>query len=193
MARHKQFNQDDALHKAMEVFWSRGYEAASIQDLVRHMGINRQSLYDTYGDKHALYLLALDRYREVEGRRLIELLERPGSVKKSLRQLFGEVVEKALGDREHRGCFMGNATSELAGHCKETASRTCSNMAMMEGAFYRALLRARQAGEIQGVSDPRAMARFFHCMLQGLVLMAKARQDRKALNDVVRVTLSVLD
>ena len=81
MARHKQFDQDEALLKAMEVFWSRGYEAASIQDLVRHMGINRQSLYDTYGDKHALYLLALERYSEVESRRLIDLLERNGSVK----------------------------------------------------------------------------------------------------------------
>jgi TetR/AcrR family transcriptional regulator, transcriptional repressor for nem operon len=193
MPRHKQFDQDQALHKAMEVFWSRGFEATSIQDLVAHMGINRQSLYDTFGDKHALYLLALDRYSEVEGRRLIELLEQPGSVKKSLRQLFGEVVEKALRDRERRGCFMGNATSELAGRCKETASRTCGNMATMEQAFYRALLRASQEGEIQGVRDSRALARFFYCMLQGLVLMAKARQDRKALNDVVKVTLSVLD
>jgi TetR/AcrR family transcriptional repressor of nem operon len=66
-------------------------------------------------------------------------------------------------------------------------------MAAIEGAFYDALLRAKQKGEIQGVLDPRALARFFHCMLQGLVLMGKARQDRKALNDVVRVTLSVLD
>lgn len=193
MPRHKQFDQDDALQKAMEVFWSRGFEATSIQDLVANMGINRQSLYDTYGDKHALYLLALDRYREVEGRRLIELLERPGSVKKSLRQLFGEVVEKSLSDRERRGCLMANATSELAGRCKATASRTRGNMATMEGAFYRALLRAKQEGEIEGVRDFRALARFFHCMLQGLVLMAKARQNRKALNDVVRVTLSVLD
>src|SRR6266852_1410049 len=98
MARPKEFDRDQALQKAMEVFWSRGYEAASIQDLVKHMGINRQSLYDTFGDKHALYLQALDRYREVEGRKLLELLERPGSVKKSLRQLFEGVVEGALCD-----------------------------------------------------------------------------------------------
>jgi TetR/AcrR family transcriptional repressor of nem operon len=193
MARHKEFDRDGALHKAMEVFWSRGYEAASIQDLVTRMGINRQSLYDTFGDKHALYLQALDRYRQVEGRRLIELLERPGSVKKNLRKLFAEVVEKALCDREHRGCFMGNATSELAGRCKETASRTCSNMTATEEAFYRALLRGAKEGEIRGVRDPRAAACFFYCMLQGLVMMAKARQDRKVLNDVVKVTLSVLD
>jgi TetR/AcrR family transcriptional regulator, transcriptional repressor for nem operon len=193
MARHKEFDREEALHRAMEVFWSRGYEAASLQELVERMGINRQSIYDTFGDKRALYLQALDRYRQVEGRRLVEVLERPGSVKKSLRQLFGEVVEKALCDGEHRGCFMGNATSELAGRCKETAAMTCSNMATMEEAFYRALLRGKREGEIKGLRDPRAVARFLHCMLQGLVLMAKVRQERKVLNDVVRVTLSVLD
>jgi TetR/AcrR family transcriptional repressor of nem operon len=193
MARHKEFDREEALQKAMEVFWTRGYGAASVQDLVRRMGINRQSLYDTYGDKHALYLQALDRYRQVEVRRLIELLDRPGSVKKNLRQAFAEVVEKALCDREHRGCFMGNATSELAGRCKATASRTRSNMAATEEAFYRALLRGTKEGEIKRVRDPRAAARFLYCVLQGLALMAKARQDRKVLSDVVKVTLSLLD
>src|SRR3984893_15939871 len=115
MARQKEFDREEALHKAMEVFWSRGYQAASIQDLVKHMGINRQSLYDTFGDKHALYLQALDRYHEVHGRKVSELLERPGSVKKALRQLFEGIVEGSLCEQERRGCFMGNAMSELAG------------------------------------------------------------------------------
>jgi TetR/AcrR family transcriptional repressor of nem operon len=193
MARHKEFDRDEALHKAMEVFWSRGYEAASIQDLVKHMGINRQSLYDTFGDKHALYLLALDRYGEVEARRVFELLEQPGSVKKSLRQLFEGVVEKALCDGPRRGCFMGNAMSELAGHCKETAARTRSNMAAAEESFYRVLLRGKKEGELKAVRHPRAVARFLFSSFQGLVLMAKATQDRKTLEDVVKVTLSVLD
>ena len=193
MARHKEFDRDETLHKAMEVFWSRGYEAASIQDLVKHMGINRQSLYDTFGDKHTLYLLALDRYREAEGRKMFELLEQPGPVKKSLRQLFEGTVEKALCDEERRGCFMGNATSELAGRCKETAARTRSNMASMEEALYRALRRGKKEGELKGVRDPRAVSRFLYSSLQGLVLMAKATQDRKTLDDVVKVTLSVLD
>jgi TetR/AcrR family transcriptional regulator, transcriptional repressor for nem operon len=193
MARQKEFDRDEVLQKAMEVFWSRGYEAASIQELVTHMRINRQSLYDTFGDKHALYLQALDRYRDVEGRKLIELLERPGSVKKSLRQLFERVVEEALCDGQRRGCFMGNAMSELAGHCKDTAARTCSNMEAAEGAFYRALLRGKKEGELKGVREPRAVARFLYSSLQGLALRAKATQDRKTLEDVVKVTLSVLD
>jgi TetR/AcrR family transcriptional regulator, transcriptional repressor for nem operon len=193
MARHKEFDRDQALHKAMEVFWSRGYEAASIQDLVGHMGINRQSLYDTFGDKHALYLQTLDLYREVETRKVFDLLERPGSVRKALRRLFAGVVEGSLCDGQRRGCFMGNAMSELAGRCKETAVRTCSNMAAVEGAFYRALLRGKKDGELKGVRDPRAVARFLYSSLQGLVLMAKATQDRQMLEDVVKITLSVLD
>ena len=193
MARHKEFDRDESLQKAMEVFWSRGYEAASIEDLVKHMGINRQSLYDTFGDKHRLYLLALDRYREVEGRRIFELLEQPGPVKESLRRLFKGVVERSLCDRERRGCFMGNATSELAGRCQETAARTCSNMAATEEVFYRTLLRGKREGELKGVRDLRAVARFLSSSLQGLALMAKATRDRKRLDDVVKVTLSVLD
>jgi TetR/AcrR family transcriptional regulator, transcriptional repressor for nem operon len=193
MARHKEFNRNEALRKAMEVFWSHGYEAASINNLVKHMGINRQSLYDTFGDKHTLYLEALDLYREVEGRKMFELLERPGSVKKSLRQLFQSVVEESLCDQARRGCFIGNAMSELAGRCPDTASKACGNMAAVEDALYRALLRGRKNGEITNGRDLRAVARFLYSSLQGLLLMAKATRDRKSLEDVVKVTLSVLD
>jgi TetR/AcrR family transcriptional regulator, transcriptional repressor for nem operon len=193
MARHKEFNRDEVLQEAMEVFWSRGYEATSIQDLVTRMGINRQSLYDTFGDKHSLYLEALDRYRAVEARKVLDLLEQPGSVRKTLRQLFEGVVESALCDGKRRGCFIGNATSELAGRCKATAARSCSNMTATEKAFYRALLRGKKSGEFTGVRDLRAVARFFYSSLQGLALMAKANRDRKTLEDVVKITLSVLN
>jgi TetR/AcrR family transcriptional regulator, transcriptional repressor for nem operon len=193
MARHKEFDRDEALQKAMEVFWTRGYEAASIQDLVANMGINRQSLYDTFGDKHALFLQALDRYQDVETRKLFDLLERPGSVKKSLQQLFATVVEGSVCDGARRGCLMGNAMSELAGRCKATAARTGRNMEAVEGAFYRALVRGKKNGELKGVRDTRAVARFLYSSFQGLVLMAKAKSDRKTLEDVVKVTLSVID
>lgn len=191
MARPKEFDRDQALHKAMEVFWARGYEAASVRDLVEHMGINRQSLYDTFGDKHALYLQALDRYREVETRKLFELLER-SSIKKALRELFAGVIEGSLCPGTRRGCFMGNAMSELAGRCEATAAKTSSNMAAVEDAFYRALLRGKKSGELKEVRDPRAVARFLCCTLQGLMLMAKATHDHEPLADVVKITLSVV-
>ena len=193
MARHKEFERDEALQKAMEVFWVRGYEATSMQNLVEHMGINRQSLYDTFGDKHSLYLEALDRYQEVESRKLFELLEKPGSVKKAFRQLFTGVIEGSVCDGQKRGCLMNNAMSELAGRCAATAEKTRRNIAAIEEAFYRALLRGKKEGELKGVREPRAMARFLYNSFQGLVLMSKATQDRKTLDDIVKVTLSVLD
>jgi len=193
MARHKEFDQDEALQKAMEVFWARGYEASSMQDLVEHMGINRQSLYDTFSDKHSLFLKALDRYQAVETRKLITFMERPGSVKKAFRQLFTGVIEGSFTNGQQRGCLMNNSMSELAGRCKATAEKTLRNMRTIEDAFYQALLRAKKEGELRGVRDPRAAARFLHNSFQGLVLTAKANQDRKTLEDVVKVTLSVLD
>jgi TetR/AcrR family transcriptional repressor of nem operon len=193
MARQKEFNRDEVLHKAMEVFWTRGYEGASIQDLVKHMGINRQSIYDTFGDKHSLFLQSLDRYREIESRKVFAVLERRGSVKKNLRQLFEEVVARALSAEGRRGCFVGNSMSELAGRCKATADQTCSSVASAEKTLRRALERGREQGELSRVRDTRAVARFLYCNLQGLLLLAKATGDRKLLSDVVKVTLSVLD
>jgi TetR/AcrR family transcriptional repressor of nem operon len=193
MARQKEFDRDEVLHKAMEVFWARGYEGTSIQDLVKHMGINRQSIYDTFGDKHSLFLQALDCYREIQSQKVFEILDRPGSVKRNLRLLFQEVVDKALLEEGRRGCFVGNAISELAGRCKETAARTCNSVASAERTFQRALQRGKEQGELPAVRDTRAVARFLYSSLQGLLLLAKATRDRQLLNDVVKVTLSVLD
>jgi TetR/AcrR family transcriptional repressor of nem operon len=193
MARQKEFDRDEVLNKAMEVFWTRGYEGTSIQDLVKHMRINRQSIYDTFGDKHTLFLQSLDRYREIQSRKVFAVLERPGSVKKNLRQLFEEVVARALSAEGRRGCFVGNSMSELAGRCKATANITCNSVASAEKIFRRALERGREQGELPRVRDTRAVARFLYSNLQGLLLVAKATRDRKLLSDVVKVTLSVLD
>jgi TetR/AcrR family transcriptional regulator, transcriptional repressor for nem operon len=192
MARPKEFDREQALQQAMEVFWSRGYEAASIRDLVARMGINRQSLYDTFGDKHALYLQALDRYQEVETRKVFELLAGT-PVKKALRQLFATVIKESPCEQQRRGCFMGNAMSELAGRCAATAARTSSNMAALEGAFYQALVRGKKKGELTGVRDSHAVARFLCISLQGLMLMVKASHDPRGLSEVVKIILSVVE
>src|SRR5258708_36662868 len=153
MARQKEFDRDEVLHKAMEVFWTRGYEAASIQDLVRHMGINRQSIYDTFGDKHSLFLEALDRYREIQSRKVFEVLERPGSMKKNLRRLFEETVARALSAEGRRGCFVGNSMSELAGRWKKTPNRTCNSAAGAGKKVQSALERGKRQGRFPRLRD----------------------------------------
>src|SRR5207245_11504877 len=103
MVLHKEVDRDEARQKAMVGCWALGYAGTSIQSLVGHMAINRQSLYDTFGDKHALYLQSLDRYCRLESRKAIELLENSASVKKAVRKLFAGVVEGTLCDTQRRG------------------------------------------------------------------------------------------
>jgi TetR/AcrR family transcriptional repressor of nem operon len=142
--------------------------------------------------KHALFLQALDRYREIQSRRVFEILDRPGSV----RRMSDFFSKKRLNARCQRRAVVvvssGMPRQKLAGRCKETAIRTCKSMASAEKTFQRALMRGTEQGEFR-IHDTRAVARFFYCVLQGLVLTAKASRDRKLLNDVVKVTLSVLD
>ena len=76
MARTKEFDQEQALDAAMNLFWERGYEATSIQDLVEATGVQRQSLYDTFGSKHELFLQSLMRYQTLDGHQLSELIKR---------------------------------------------------------------------------------------------------------------------
>jgi TetR/AcrR family transcriptional repressor of nem operon len=106
MARPKEFDPDQALDRAVELFWRKGYEATSIQDLVEALGINRSSLYGTFGDKHALYLAAIDRYCEdVVAPRVAEL-DQAASPRAAIRQLFLSLPTRATRRRERRGCLL---------------------------------------------------------------------------------------
>ena len=105
MARHKEFDQDIALDKAMTLFWQKGYEATSIQDLVDHMGIGRRSLYDTFNSKHDLFIAALDRYRDIAKESILTPGEPLISPKAVIQEIFEGIVSEALVDRNRKGCF----------------------------------------------------------------------------------------
>lgn len=101
--RPKEFDRDTVLDKAMELFWRQGYQGTSIQALVEHVGINRASLYATFGDKHRLYLEAMDRYLDRIVAERLEIVQRPRATKEAIRQFFVEVIEFAVSDAERRG------------------------------------------------------------------------------------------
>ncbi len=192
MARTKEFDQDVALDKAMRLFWRQGYEATSIQDLVEHMGIGRGSLYDTFGDKHALYLAALDRYCATVGAGFLTPLEEPIPVREALRLIFDGAVATALAEGRH-GCLLANSALELASRDADTRCKVEASFQGAEDAIGRALARAQETGELAASRDPRALARCLVNALQGLRVTAKVTDDRETLKDIARVTLSVLD
>jgi TetR/AcrR family transcriptional repressor of nem operon len=193
MARPREFDREAALDRAMDAFWSKGYEATSIEDLVARMGIQRGSLYGTFGDKRALFLTALERYQHVVSRELFDALEAPGSGLEAIRRFFRLRVEGALDRRRPPGCLVTNSAVELSGRDRGAAARVNGSLVKMEAAFHRALLRARAAGELSPARDLRALARFLTSSAQGLSVMAKAFPDRAILEDVVSVVLAALE
>jgi TetR/AcrR family transcriptional regulator, transcriptional repressor for nem operon len=191
MGRVRQFDRQAALDDAVELFWARGYHATSIQDLVDHLGVNRQSLYDTFGGKDALFHAALERYRERQSLPLRRALAREGRVGDVLRESFRLLVAELL-KGDGKGCLMTNTVAELAAQ-DEAVFRLCSATAREQEAVFAGLLaRAQADGEIAADRPVIPLARFLVSTVNGLGVTAKATRDRKVLEDVVEVALSAL-
>ncbi len=190
MARTKEFRPEAALDAAMQLFWLKGYGATSMRDLLDGMGIGRGSFYDTFGDKHALFLAALDRFEEARTGWIGETLE--GSGLDGIEEVFRRSVDGLVGSEPRRGCLLANSAVELAPHDPEVADRISRYVRRTEEAFAGALVRAQGAGEILARSDPKVLARFLVSNLHGMRVLARAGTDRRTLEDAARVALEAL-
>ncbi len=194
MARPREFDRNEALDQAMQLFWSRGYEATSMADLTRAMGLSKSSLYDSFGNKHELFLATIDHYNEtVASRRLAALIKESGGGRAGIAAVFDAFVENMSADGEARGCFVCNAAIEVAAHDRAASARVCAGMSRLEEAFREAVVQAQAAGEIGHTNDARSLARYLNAALNGILVMGKAGRDRAALADVARLTLEVLE
>jgi TetR/AcrR family transcriptional repressor of nem operon len=193
VVRPREFILEEVLDKAVETFWSKGYEATSIQDLVENMGIQRGSLYAAFGDKQRLFLTVLDRYRKIVVKKLLDILDSHASGKAAIRQFFLAVVEHIMTAGPLRGCLVTNSAVERGLRDTATAKKVSLCLLQLEDGFYKTLVRARDTGEIDERLDLRAVARYLTSSLQGLLVMGKVRAEWRALKDVVDVTLQVLE
>lgn len=193
MARQKGFDRNEALDKAMKAFWARGYEATSVQDLVDCMGINRGSLYDTFGDKHKLFLAALDRYGKTNTVLRTEQLSKPGNARTMLTEFMYGFIYALISDEERRGCFMTNTAVELSPHDDDCATRIRFFFEQMERALQNLIRRGQQDGTISSARTPEDLATFFVGMLQGIRVVGKVNPDEAQLRPLVDVALSTLD
>ena len=192
MARPREFDPDVALDCAMHVFWSKGYEGTSLDDLCEATGLSRSSLYSAFGDKHALLLRALDRYEEISAARIADALGRRLPIREALAALLGEFVDRIVAGPGRQGCFIGNCAAELARHDRQALDRVRRSLERTERQFREALESARVRGELAPSADPRALARFLAAGIHGLRLVGKANPERVALNDIARTMLRCL-
>ena len=175
----------------MELFWRNGYEATSLAALIQEMGIGRQSLYNTFGDKYSLFIEAVKHYIDSNGQHLLITLQAPGSPVGNIRKALEQVTESLI-NGECRGCLVTNSIVELAPHDEEVRKIVQSMVYRVEKAIQAALDRAVEEGEVAADMDTRAVARFLNSTVHGLVVMGKASASRQVLNDVVKVALTAL-
>lgn len=192
MARTKCFNRDEALEKAMQAFWAKGYEATSVQDLVDCMGINRGSLYDTFGDKHQLFLEALDQYGTGALLRT-DVLRQDGDAREILSRFMYVFMQKQVMDPKRRGCFMTNAAVELCSRDDECAERVRVFFEDMEDALKELISRGQRDGTFKTKRNPASLAAFFVGVMQGMRVVGKVNPNEDVLRPMVDVAMTVLD
>jgi TetR/AcrR family transcriptional repressor of nem operon len=192
MPRAKAFDPDEVLQQVMELFWEQGYEATSAQDVVDRTGLNRSSLYNTFGCKQDLYLAALDRYCQQGAGMFARLLREEDAAREAVRRVFERAVQTAReGDR--RGCFVANAAVERARCDEATRERASAQLAEMREGFRTLVERGQVQGEIPKGKDAEALANFLANTYFGIQTMGQIGPSCEVLGDVVDTALAALD
>jgi TetR/AcrR family transcriptional repressor of nem operon len=193
MARPREFDEATALEAAIECFWQRGYGATSVRDLAYNMGISAPSLYNAYGDKHALFVQALERYLDQSARALIKQLEDSLPPKQAVCRFIEEIIKRSVNDRERRGCFLINSALEVAPHDRELGIFIADRLAEIEAFFYRSIKAAQAEGAVPPDRIAKDLARLLLGVLLGIRVLARSKPERALLEGVARPALALLD
>jgi TetR/AcrR family transcriptional repressor of nem operon len=191
MPRTKEFDEAKVLDHALELFRARGFKATSFADLTSVLGVSRQSLYDTYGDKEELFLAALKRYMDGGAKCMKQQLADPGPVREVLTRIFDQLISQHCGKGSY-GCLLVNTLVEVAADSPARAL-AAEHARIIEGLFISRLCVAQRVGEIDPEKDPVELARFFHHTLLGMAVAARAHDQTDALRQTARLALKVLD
>jgi len=192
MPRAKEFDEAEVLDQALELFRARGFKHTSFADLTTELGVSRQSLYDTYGDKQTLFQTALQRYvnRALDGMR--RKLDEAAPIREVLTGLFDGMITGGCSNGSP-GCLMVNSMVEQAPHDADTRALAQVHAREIEGLFASRLSAAQRAGEIAKSKDPVALARFLYHTMLGLSVASRALGERESLRTSARLALQVLD
>jgi TetR/AcrR family transcriptional repressor of nem operon len=193
MPWEKQFDVDQALAKAMQAFWARGYEATSMQDLVTCMGLNRGSLYATFGDKRSLFIQALRRYDETHRETWLAAIRRANGPRDAVLAAFEAATKAALDSKgASDGCFLVNTALELSPHDAEIGAIVARGFAETEDFFHATIAEGQAAGEIPAGVEPRETAQSLLSLFIGLRVLARSRPEPALLRSIAKQAEALL-
>lgn len=191
MPRVKEFDVDVVLLKAMRLFWEQGYEKTSINDLLDHLGIHRRSLYDTFGDKHQLFLQVIERYNTYLNGQFHSGITRADSPKQAVRFLFDFMIEGY--DDKPQGCLLVNMAVELAPWDHEVDATTMESFDKVEKLLADLIQQGQERGEFTTTHDASELAEDMHNTMLGLRVLARTSANREKLHRIANSAMSMLD
>ncbi|MEV0160906.1 TetR family transcriptional regulator [Nonomuraea fuscirosea] len=192
MARTREFDTEAAVSRAMELFWTRGYEATSLRDLTRRLGIGQGSLYAAFGDKDGLYRAALEHYRTTLAATALRDLAEGADARSAIRAMLVERIRIAVGNGG-QGCLAVNAACERLPEDPSIRRVVRDMQDASQEALAEVLRAAAERGEVAARHDPGTLAAFLVTFLNGLLVSSKITPDARALEPLVEVALTALD
>ncbi len=192
MPRVKLFDEKEVLTQAMNLFWKQGYAATSIQDLVNHLGINRASIYDTFGGKRELFQRAFSLYRAQNLAGISSFFDSQPDVQKGLHLLFETAIQQAMTDPDRKGCFVVNTVTELVPNDPEMDPIIAQNKDDYEAQFAKYLQTGKDSGQLSQSLDVEAAASLLYLVYNGLRVVSKVNPNRQELLNSVKLALTVV-
>ncbi|KJD43134.1 TetR/AcrR family transcriptional regulator [Paenibacillus terrae] len=192
MSRNKEFDETKVLDKAMQLFWEQGYEKTSMSDLVEHMGIHRRSLYDTFGDKHTLFLKAMDRYESKVNASLTRGVKRSKTATEAPLQFIVGILICGETDSPS-GCLMVNSAVELAVGDADVNKKSTEAFTTEEQLLKEIIFWGQRDGEFSSDYDAGELAEYLHNVGVGLRSMARTSIPREKLHRIANISMQLLE
>lgn len=191
MARPRQFDEKEAVKKALAVFRTQGYKATSLAELTKAMGLSRSSFYETFGSKHELFLTTLASFDKTAA--IYNFVEGDSSVpaKVILAQIFARVIVSAI--EGQGGCMFGNCAVEFSKPDPQVMEQVKKGMHQLEGMFLTIIKAGQENGNVDEAKDVKAIASQLVATFYGIQTMAKAGLGLDSLKHVISQTLTQLD
>lgn len=193
MGRPREFDEAAVLDAATQCFWERGYEATSVRELADKMGLTGASLYNTFGDKRALYRRALEHYIDASFADRVRRLEGTLPPRQAIDAFFTEIIQRSLDDPQQKGCMLVNSALEVAPHDPELKEIVAGVLSRIEAFFRRCARAGQRDGTITTCQSATDLGRLLLSVHIGLRVLARARPDRALLEGAVRPALALLD
>ncbi|MDF2535866.1 MAG: TetR family transcriptional regulator [Bacillales bacterium] len=190
MARKREFDEDEALKQAMQLFWVQGYEKTSMEDLVNQMGVHRKSIYDTFGNKHELFIKALEHYKTSIGQQMLLYIANKESALDKMKALFDFSIRS--NEELAKGCLVVNTAVELSLHDEVIAQIVRTNFNETEKVIYQLLQLGQTTGEFSSKLDLAVTTQFIHNALIGIRVQLKTTDGQPKLQPIIDMTLQVL-